>query len=302
MKQTPPHTDTRVSVSWHDCTVDCLACVKICPEDALGTSGGKAEVLENCSGCGLCESACPLGAVQLSATYSVREAVLRLADMATRSESFSVLFGDTSQENDDISTVSLPDTPELRVFCDAMDLVDPIHVDVSSMQSLQKWAHTVSGRKDMTLREILAAEPAAEPLQLNGSYGKLHLASLWVEDDCTLCGACVSACPSHALRFVAAGESSLGLAFVNYRCFGCGDCRRVCPEQVIQFGRELLLSPEARLVYQGRDHACPECGQSFDVEETVREVAAMLVAAGDDKAAQAIQLCSSCRGQHYQSL
>jgi heterodisulfide reductase subunit A len=45
----------------------CLACVELCPFEAVALSDGKPEVrLEVCRGCGVCAAECPAGAIQMS--------------------------------------------------------------------------------------------------------------------------------------------------------------------------------------------------------------------------------------------
>jgi heterodisulfide reductase subunit A-like polyferredoxin len=47
---------------------------------------------------------------------------------------------------------------------------------------------------------------------------------------CISCGACISPCPSRAIRF----DESLDIEIDERRCIGCGICVRACPRKAIQ--------------------------------------------------------------------
>ncbi|MFX5743101.1 4Fe-4S binding protein, partial [Acinetobacter baumannii] len=60
---------------------------------------------------------------------------------------------------------------------------------------------------------------------------------------CTLCMACVGACPSQALRDQS--ERPV-LAMIEHNCVQCGLCETTCPENAIALVPRLNLSADAR--------------------------------------------------------
>lgn len=118
---------------------------------------------------------------------------------------------------------------------------------------------------------------------------------------CTLCLACVSACPAEALR---ANPDRPELSFVEDRCVQCGLCARTCPEKVITLEPRLdfaaIASPPVTLK-QEEPHACERCGKAFGTKATVARIREKLAGkhwmfsgAHADRIAL-IGLCDDCR-------
>ncbi|MGH7751197.1 MAG: indolepyruvate ferredoxin oxidoreductase subunit alpha, partial [Gemmatimonadales bacterium] len=51
--------------------VACLACVRICPADAVAVSGTQVRIVDDsCTRCGLCLPACPHDAIAVQGDYA----------------------------------------------------------------------------------------------------------------------------------------------------------------------------------------------------------------------------------------
>ncbi|MEO7707680.1 MAG: 4Fe-4S binding protein, partial [Caldimonas sp.] len=91
---------------------------------------------------------------------------------------------------------------------------------------------------DLSIEHLLqtsANAPTSIPLPARGSpFGNLKLDT----DACTLCLACVGACPEAAL---ADNPDRPQLRFIEKNCVQCGLCASTCPEQAIVLEPRLLL-------------------------------------------------------------
>jgi ferredoxin len=94
---------------------------------------------------------------------------------------------------------------------------------------------------------------------------------------CTLCLACVGACPEHAL---ADNPDRPQLKFIEKNCVQCGLCASTCPERAITLQPRLLLADEGRarkatrVLNEAQPFACVRCGKPFG---TARAIENMLV-------------------------
>jgi len=182
------------------------------------------------------------------------------------------------------------------------------------------------------LRAIAPGEPASRPAAFQPAGGKrdvlrqslreLHLAAPQpvdvvalpagapfgaVEIDvegCTLCLACVSACPTGALGDDP--ERPL-LRFMEDACVQCGLCKATCPEKVISLVPRLdfrAATMPPRVLKQEEPFHCIRCNKPFGTRSTIERVAARLegrhwMFTGDRTEAQKrldiIRMCEDCR-------
>lgn len=115
---------------------------------------------------------------------------------------------------------------------------------------------------------------------------------------CTLCMACVGACPASAL---VDGRDAPRLQFVERNCLQCGLCRKTCPEGAIALAPRLLLTAEARrerLLNEAEPFNCVRCGKPFATRQMIEAMLGRLgghamFAAGP--ALSRLQMCADCR-------
>jgi ferredoxin len=118
-------------------------------------------------------------------------------------------------------------------------------------------------------------------------------------EGCTLCLACVSACPTGALGD---NPDRPQLHFAEDACVQCGLCQTTCPERVISLVPRLDFTAEARrarVIKEEEPFACVRCGKPFGAKSSVERVVAQL--AGKhwmfEKAAlvERMKMCGDCR-------
>lgn len=114
---------------------------------------------------------------------------------------------------------------------------------------------------------------------------------------CTLCMACVGACPTQALRDNA--ERPV-LAFVERNCVQCGLCEKTCPEDAITLVPRLLAGDAARrpvTLNETQPFHCVRCGKPFGTAQMVESMLVRLAGhpAFAGAAAERLKMCSDCR-------
>jgi len=117
---------------------------------------------------------------------------------------------------------------------------------------------------------------------------------------CTLCLACVSACPTGALLD---DPDRPALKFVEDACVQCGLCQATCPEKVISLKPQIDFRASratARLIKEEEPALCIRCAKPFGVKSTIEKVAAKLegrhwMYPAAAPRADAIRMCADCR-------
>ena len=127
----------------------------------------------------------------------------------------------------------------------------------------------------LALRELQRAAPAPVDviaLPEGAPYGKVEINV----EGCTLCLACVSACPTGALGD---DQERPLLKFSEDACVQCGLCKATCPEKVISLVPQLdfrAATAAARLLKQEEPFHCISCGKPFGTKSTIDRIAAKL--------------------------
>jgi ferredoxin len=116
---------------------------------------------------------------------------------------------------------------------------------------------------------------------------------------CTLCMACVSACPTHALLD---GRGLPQLNFREWNCVQCGLCERTCPEDAITLNARFLFDIDARekprALHAEEPFCCVVCGKPFATRSMLevmnRKLAGHWMFQNED-ARRRLQMCEDCR-------
>jgi ferredoxin len=160
----------------------------------------------------------------------------------------------------------------------------------------------VGGRREvlrLTLRELHTA--SAAPVDVISLPPGAPFGAVEVDvGGCTLCLACVSACPTGALTDDP--ERPL-LRFAEDACVQCGLCKATCPEQVIKLIPQLdFRAPisAARVIKEEEPFPCISCGKPFGVKSTIERVVTKLegkhwMYRNSSKRLDVIKMCDDCR-------
>jgi len=153
---------------------------------------------------------------------------------------------------------------------------------------------------DLALEHLVTHAPAApESIALAAPaspFGTLRIDT----EACTLCLACVGACPEGAL---ADNPDKPQLRFVEKSCVQCGLCEQTCPEHAITLEPRLWLADGARargrmrVLNETEPFACVRCGKPFGTVQAIERMASRLGghAMFQGPAAARLRMCGDCR-------
>jgi ferredoxin len=120
-----------------------------------------------------------------------------------------------------------------------------------------------------------------------------------IDESCSLCMACVGACPSGAL---VAGGDEPSLSLVESRCHQCGFCVEVCPENALQLLPRLLCNLEAAdtkvLLRKVESFKCIVCGEPFASQAMISRMQEKLHGHWmyqSNRQVKRLQMCRTCR-------
>jgi ferredoxin len=115
---------------------------------------------------------------------------------------------------------------------------------------------------------------------------------------CTLCKACIGACPEGALLDAPETPS---LRFIERNCVQCGLCEKTCPEDAIRLVPRLLLGAQAKspvVLNEAEPFNCVRCGKPFGTKQMVDNMLGKLgghsMFSGGE-ALRRLQMCGDCR-------
>jgi ferredoxin len=160
----------------------------------------------------------------------------------------------------------------------------------------------VGGKRDvmrLALRELHRAAPAPVDVIALPKGAPFGTVDVTVEG-CTLCLACVSACPTGAL--LDDPERPM-LRFNEDACVQCGLCQATCPEKVISLRSQLdfrAATAQARVIKQEEPFHCIRCDKPFGVKSTIERVMAKLegkhwMYQGSAQRLEVLKMCEDCR-------
>src|SRR6266446_4162684 len=161
--------------------------------------------------------------------------------------------------------------------------------------------YTASTEKRATLEFVLEhlAKLAPKPqesiaLGAGAPYGQV----LVNKETCTLCMACVGACPESALHD---GRDQPMLKFIERNCVQCGLCENTCPENAITLAPRLLLAAHAKqevTLNEAEPFNCVRCGKPFGTRQMVSNMLGKLTGHSmfpGDGSLKRLQMCGDCR-------
>ena len=118
------------------------------------------------------------------------------------------------------------------------------------------------------------------------------------KDSCTLCKACIGACPAAAL--LDSPEAPI-LRFIERNCVQCGLCANTCPEDAITLAPRLLLTAQAKeavTLNEAQVFNCVRCAKPFGTKQMIDNMLGRLTAhsmfAGGAELRR-LQMCADCR-------
>ncbi len=136
--------------------------------------------------------------------------------------------------------------------------------------------------------------PAEIPLRHGAPFGRVQVD----KSSCTLCMACVGACPEGALLD---SKEAPQLKFIERNCVQCGLCEKTCPEQAIKLQPRLLLGSESKtaiILNKAEAYACVKCGKPFATKQMIENMLGKLQGHSmfsGPGALDRLKMCADCR-------
>ena len=161
--------------------------------------------------------------------------------------------------------------------------------------------HRIMGEKRTTLTTALAHIHATAPAPVDvvalapgAPFGDVVLN----RERCTLCLACVGACPTAALGD---NPDKPQLNFAEINCVQCGLCRATCPENAITLDPRLNFSQMAGqkvVLKEEEPFECVRCGKPFATKSTIDVLVGRLAGHSMFSAPgrlEILKMCDDCR-------
>jgi ferredoxin len=132
----------------------------------------------------------------------------------------------------------------------------------------------------------------AIPMPAGAPFGALAVN----KQTCTLCKACIGACPEAALLD---SPETPSLRFIERNCVQCGLCVETCPENAIALVPRLLIGAQAKepvTLNEADPFNCVRCGKPFGTRQMVENMLGKL--GGHSMfigGTRRLQMCGDCR-------
>ncbi len=118
---------------------------------------------------------------------------------------------------------------------------------------------------------------------------------------CTLCMACVGACPGKALQDGSNREVP-EIFFIESNCIQCGACTQTCPEDAISISARIIFDRErrnhSRPLNQDTPFGCISCGKPFAPSSVIHKMTDKLkdhYMFNTSRALDRLKMCEDCR-------
>lgn len=203
--------------------------------------------------------------------------------------------------NEIVSELGLGSPRVFVVEADGVLALERTLWELEPAQELKPAAFNLSDDKRTTLdfaldhlARIAAAQDQIIPMPAGAPFGGVVVD----RGKCTLCMACVGACPASALLD---SRELPQLKFVERNCIQCGLCEKTCPEDAITLTPRLSLSPTAKsavVLNEAEIFACVKCGKPFATRQMIENMLgrlgghSMFAAPG---ALERLKMCGDCR-------
>ncbi|MES2600716.1 MAG: 4Fe-4S binding protein [Pseudomonadota bacterium] len=194
-----------------------------------------------------------------------------------------------------VRIIETDDPDQLRAMLDTM----PSGVASSNPASLVPRG-AKRGVLETMFRELHLAAPApvdVVPLMAGAPFGSVQLNV----EGCTLCHACVTACPTNALSD---NPDRAMLRFTESLCVQCGLCEATCPEDVITLEPRLdfqAWNAPLRVLKEEEPFHCIACGTPFGTRSSIERVLSKLqekhwmFEGANARRLDVIKMCADCR-------
>ena len=194
-----------------------------------------------------------------------------------------------------VRIIETDDPDQLRVMLDAAP---------SGVATAKPASFVPRGAKrsvlETTFRELHLAAPTpvdVVPLAPGAAFGGVKLDV----EGCTLCHACVTACPTGALSD---NPDRAMLRFTESLCVQCGLCEATCPEKVIAIEPRLdfaAWNAPLRVLKEEEPFHCIACNKPFGTKSSIERVRGKLgekhwmFQGTNAKRIDVIKMCADCR-------
>ncbi len=175
-------------------------------------------------------------------------------------------------------------------------------ITTKTMPKFDLSSHAViSGKRQsfyMALDHLVAKSEQGKSIALlpmGSIFGKVSVD----KENCTLCMACVSACPANALQD---GSEKPMLSLVEANCLQCGICVTTCPEDAIAMSPRILLDQQERkkprILNEEEPFCCISCGKPFATKSGITTILTKLAGHSmfaDERSKNRLKMCDECR-------
>ena len=220
-----------------------------------------------------------------------------------RQEELTALEGQLVLANTFLAGLGYGDEDRIALLIEQdPDAVESALRDMPKLNGIARSAFTALGGKREIARTILGKlnESAPEPAEIlelpdAAPYGRIQIDV----DGCTLCLACVGACPADAL---ADSPDHPQVRFTEAACVQCGLCATTCPESVITLQPRYNFTGGALssdILNEDEPFECISCGKPFGTKAAIERVSASLGGKHwmfqESDQIKLIQMCDDCR-------
>jgi len=159
------------------------------------------------------------------------------------------------------------------------------------------WSNEKRTTLDFVFDHLLKHAPQPQErvaLAAGAPYGQVVIN----KQTCTLCMACVGACPESALLDAKVRPQ---LRFIERNCVQCGLCEQTCPEDAIILTPRLLLTAQAKaevVLNEAEVFACTKCGKPFATKQMMDSMLGRLASHSmfaEPGAIERLKMCADCR-------